>query len=157
MKRLSSLRTTLAPMPSIPMCRSPCRSWLAATPLGKRGCLIFSERAVAAFRLFRRLRELHAAARIQHGLDDVVVAGAAADIAFELMTNGRLVEPAAMPLHDVDRGHDHAGRAEAALQTVIVAERLLHRMQLVALGDAFNGRDMAPVGLSRERRARFDG
>src|SRR5580704_15700343 len=84
-------------------------------------------------RLFGGLRDLHAAGRIEHGLDDIVIAGAAADIAFELLADGGLVELAAMTLHDVDRRHDHARRAIAALQAVIVAERRLHRMQLVAL------------------------
>src|SRR2546423_3748525 len=35
-------------------------------------------------RLFGRLRDLHAAGGIEHRFDDVVVAGGAADIAFEL-------------------------------------------------------------------------
>jgi hypothetical protein len=33
-----------------------------------------------------------------------------------------------------DRGHDHAGGAEAALQAVVLAECLLHRMQWRAVG-----------------------
>ncbi len=41
-----------------------------------------------------------------------------------------LVEIVALAIDDVDRRHDHAGRAVAALQTVILAERFLHRMQL---------------------------
>src|ERR1700730_5527422 len=36
-------------------------------------------------RLFGRLRDIHAASRIEHRFDDVVVAGAAADIAFQLL------------------------------------------------------------------------
>ena len=43
-------------------------------------------------------------------------------------------------LHDIDRRHDHAGRAVAALQAVMLAERLLHRMQrAVRLGEALDG------------------
>src|SRR5262249_23921452 len=94
--------------------------------------------------------------RIQHGLDDVVVAGAAADIALELVAYRRLVELAAIAMYDVDRGHDHARSAEAALQAMIVAERRLHRMQLVALGNAFDGRDAGSCGLSRKHGAGFD-
>jgi len=58
-------------------------------------------------------------------LDDVVVAGAAADIAFELMPDGFLVEIATSMRWTMIRPaeHDHAGGAVAALQAVIVAER----------------------------------
>ena len=38
----------------------------------------------------------------------------------------------AVVLHQVDGAHHHAGRAEAALQAVVLAEGLLHRVQLVA-------------------------
>src|SRR6202011_3206656 len=62
---------------------------------------------------------------------DVVVAGASADVAFELFPDGALVELVAEALHHVDRRHDHAGCAEAALQPVILAKCLLHGMQLV--------------------------
>ena len=61
-----------------------------------------------------------------------------------------------MAVHDVDRRHDHARRAEAALQAVIVAERRLHRMQLVALGEAFDGGDVGAVGLTDQHGAGLD-
>jgi hypothetical protein len=38
--------------------------------------------------------------------------------------------------------HDHARRAIAALQAVIIAEGRLHRMQLVAFRDAFDSGDV---------------
>src|SRR4051794_25513854 len=153
MKRLSSLRTTLAPMPSTPMSCSPYRSSLGRPLPSTRGDLILSETIRG---LFGGLRDLHAAGRIEHGLDDVVIAGAAADIAFELLAQRGLVELAAVAVHDVDRGHDHARRAVAALQAVIVAERRLHRVQFVALGDAFDGGDAGARGLSGQHGAGFD-
>src|SRR6478736_7929682 len=98
MKRLSSLRTTRAPMPSTPIVWSSrpeiawprCPSIAAAVILLVRGAL------------FGRLRHFHAAGRIQHGLDDVVIARAAADVAFELLAHRGLVELAAVTVHDVD-------------------------------------------------------
>ena len=60
-----------------------------------------------------------------------------------------------MAMDDVDGRHDHARRAEAALQAVIVAECRLHRVQLVALGDAFDGGDVGAVGLSDQHGAGF--
>ena len=85
-----------------------------------------------------------------------MVAGAAADIAFQFVPDSCLVELAAVSMDDINRRHDHARRAVAALQTVIVAERGLHRVQLVPLCDAFDGGDVGAVGLSDEHRAGFD-
>src|ERR1700712_5226865 len=127
MKRRSSLRTTLAPMPSTPMFCPPNRSYLFPLFPSKAGGLEFW--ISGPRRLFGRLRNLHAAGRVEHRFDDIVVAGAAADIAFQLVPDGFLVELAAVAVHDIDRRHDHARGAIAALQAVIVAERLLHRMQ----------------------------
>src|SRR5665213_3936651 len=153
MKRRSSLRTTLAPMPSTPM--SCLSTGVLCPPFPtKFGGLEVSQ---SSRRLFGRLRNLHAPGGIQHRLDDVVIAGAAADIAFQLVADGFLVELAAIAVDDVDRGHDHARRAIAALQSVIVAERGLHRMQLVALREALDGGDAGAVGLSDQRRAGFNG
>ena len=44
-------------------------------------------------------------------------------------------------LDQTDGAHDLARRAEAALQAVMRDERLLHRMQPVAVRDAFDGQD----------------
>src|SRR5258708_13705880 len=59
-------------------------------------------------------------------------------------------------MHNIDRRHDHARRAIAALQPVIIAERGLHRMQLVALRDALDGGDVGAIGLADQYRAGFD-
>src|ERR1700760_362808 len=67
-------------------------------------------------------------------LHDVLVAGAAAEITLELLADRMLGQIMALAMDQVDRGHDHARRAEAALQTVMLAERLLHRMQRRAVG-----------------------
>src|SRR4029450_4812403 len=101
MKRRSSLRTTLAPMPSTPMSCPPNRSYCFRHFVSKRGV----EFEIAGRRLlFRCLRTLHAPGRIEHRLDDVVVAGAAADVALQLVPDGRLVEVAAVAGHNIARG-----------------------------------------------------
>src|SRR5512135_3051348 len=68
----------------------------------------------------------HFLGRVLHGLDDVDVAGAAAQIArerlAELLAAGVLV---ALVLRDV-RKH-HAGGADGALQAVVLGEALLLR------------------------------
>ena len=49
--------------------------------------------------------------------------------------------------------HDEAGRAEAALQAVAVAERGLHGRELTGRGEAFDGRDVVARRLHREQEA----
>ena len=45
-----------------------------------------------------------------------------------------------MHLHQIDRAHHHARRAEAALQGVVLAEHLLHRVQrAVSRGEPLDG------------------
>src|SRR3989304_10067409 len=52
-------------------------------------------------------------------LHDIVVAGAAAEIAFQLLADRVFVEIVALAVHDIDRAHDHARRAEPAPQSVM--------------------------------------
>ena len=133
------MRTTLAPMPSTPISCPPNGVVVSAVSI-ERGGLEF--RFGGLRQLLRRLRDLHAAGRVEHRFDDVVVAGAAADIAFQLMPDRFLVELAAMAVHDIDRRHDHAGRAIAALKGKFIDEGLLQRMELAGgLLQSFNGRD----------------
>ena len=56
------------------------------------------------------------------------------------------------------RGHrdDEPGRAEPALQAVAVAERGLHRRELVALPQPLHGRDLGAIDLHGEDQARPD-
>src|SRR6476659_4531436 len=111
MKRRSSLRTTLAPMPSTPMSCPPNRSYCFRH---FHRNAVSNSKNCGRWRLFRRLRNLHAPGRIEHRFDDIVVAGAAADVAFEFLPNGLFVEIAAVAVHTIDRRHDHARGAVAA-------------------------------------------
>src|SRR5262249_1790688 len=54
------------------------------------------------------------------------------------------------------RRHQHARGAEAALQSVLFGEALLHRVELAALLQALDGSDLRAVGLHREHGARLD-
>src|SRR5262249_38719700 len=86
--------------------------------------------------------------------DDVVVARAPAQVAFQLVADlvlGRL----GVALEDLARGHDHAGRAEPALQPVLLPEALLDGMELTILGEALDGGDVRAVRLHGEERARL--
>ena len=84
-------------------------------------------------------------------LDDVVVTGAAAEIAFQAFADFLLGQAVGMRLHQVDGGHDHAGGTEAALQCVMLAEHLLHRVQrAVGRGKALDREDARAVRLQRK-------
>src|SRR5271166_2016127 len=111
MKRMSSLRLTEAPMPVALM-------------------MSLSRETVVLFGGLGRSCGAHFARPLSDRLDDVVVTGAAADVAFEPMADRGFVEVRALAVDEVDGRHDHPRRAEAALEAVIVLERLLHRMQL---------------------------
>src|SRR5262245_8738985 len=90
------------------------------------------------------------------GLDDVLVARAPAEVPLEAAPDLDCREPVAVRAQEVDAGHDHAGRAEAALESVMLPERLLQRMQLAVRREALDRRDLAAVGLDREHGARLD-
>src|SRR5712691_989908 len=131
MKRLSSTRLRLAPSPPILISSSACDTFSPplATGLGS---------------------EL--GGRPQHRFDDVLVAGAAAQVAGK--------RPAHVFLGGVGilreqrlGGHHHARRAEPALQPVLLLEALLQRVQLAGGGQALDGTDLVPVDLDGQHGA----
>ena len=92
--------------------------------------------------------------RVLDGVDDVLVAGAAAEVAGDALPDlllGRLRRV----VQEVDRRHDHARGAEAALEAVLFPEAFLQGVQLAVLGQAFNRRDLRAIGLDGEDGARL--
>src|SRR6185503_10862495 len=89
------------------------------------------------------------------GLDDVVVPRAPAEVPLERLAD-LLVGRIRVPLEDLRGGHDHPGRAVAALERVVLVERTLERVQLSVFGEAFDRLDLAAVGLEGEDRAGLD-
>src|SRR5207245_8660162 len=89
-------------------------------------------------------------------LDDVVIARATANVAFQTFAN-LLFGSLRLVLQDLHGRHDHAGGPEAALQAVAFAERRLHRMQLAILAEPLDPRDLAALRLHREHRTRLHG
>src|SRR5262249_47392688 len=91
-----------------------------------------------------------------HGLDNIVIPGAAANISFQAVADlffariGVLAE-------QVGRRHNHPRRAITALQAVLLAEGLLHGRELAPLSQPLNRGDFAPVDLDREHGAGLDG
>src|SRR5262249_53125928 len=79
---------------------------------------------------------------------DGTIAGATADVALQLP-----LKVGTLPPIEPGRGHDHAGRAEAALEALGVEEGALHRMRLVAVCKALDGGDGAALSAEGRRDA----
>src|SRR5689334_1859270 len=90
------------------------------------------------------LASAHAGGTRAHGLDDVVVASAPAEVALEPVPDVVLARIGVVATQ-VGRTHDHARRAEPALQTVVLLKRRLHRVQRAAAGEALDRRDLRAV------------
>src|SRR6266436_10300512 len=87
---------------------------------------------------------------------DVGIAGAAADVAGEVVTDFALRRIRVL-LEQLADAHDHPRRAEAALQSVVLMECGLNRMQRAAARrQTFDGRDRCPVCHHGKHRAGFD-
>jgi hypothetical protein len=90
-------------------------------------------------------------------VDDVLVAGAAAEVAVEAVADF-VVCRVRVALDDLFGNHDHAGGAEAALEGVLGPESFLHGVELAfGGGEAFDGEDACAIGLDGKHAAAFDG
>src|SRR5215471_5521594 len=97
----------------------------------------------------------HPPGRLLDAGDDVLIAGAAAQIALQAVPD-LLFGGLGLALEQLAGSQDHAGRAEAALKAVFLPEGFLHRMQLAVLSQAFDGHDGGAVGLHGQDRAGLD-
>ena len=92
-----------------------------------------------------------------HCFDDILVARATAQIAFQQFTDFAF-RGFRVVCDQIDCTHHHPGGAKAALQAVAFFERGLHRVHgAVGLGQAFNGGDVGTTGLGGQNIARFNG
>src|SRR5215470_5393418 len=83
-------------------------------------------------------RSLRRARAGLHGLHDVLISGATADVAFEPVTD-RVLARLRIVLQKIGGAHDHSGRAEAALKPVALTKCFLHRSELAVFLEAFDG------------------
>src|SRR5260370_37760207 len=120
-------------------------SWVTAISVPSRG-----DR-----RLLRR-RGAHRLGRALHGLDDVHVARTPAEVAFEALPDLVLGRVRVL-VQEVGGRHDETRRAVAALQAVLVPERLLDRVQLAVFGHALDRGQALALGLDRKHGAALDG
>ena len=102
----------------------------------------------------RRL-STHLGDHAAHGLDDVLIAGAAAEIGREKIEDV-VIREVRIRFQRVHRQHQKTRRAESTLKRVVLDECALHGMQLVPLGKAFDRADALALGLDREHQAGSD-
>src|SRR5207245_11704008 len=89
-------------------------------------------------------------------LHDVDVAGAAAEISGDRPSDVGLTGRGAF-LQQRVAGHQHAGRTESALQSVLLKEAFLDWIELAIFLQSFDSHDLTAVGLNGERRTRLYG
>src|SRR5215213_2040407 len=89
------------------------------------------------------------------GRDDVLVAGAAAVVALDRVADLRF-RRIGVRGEEVHRRQDHSRRAKAALQSMLLPERLLQRVQGVTRGQPFDGRDRLSLRLYGKDSAALD-
>jgi len=90
------------------------------------------------------------------GLDDVVIARATTDVAFEAFPNF-LLGGVWMVFEQLHSRHHHARRTETALKAMTLAEGRLHRMQFALVTEPFDRRDLGALRLHSQDRAGFNG
>jgi hypothetical protein len=92
----------------------------------------------------------------QHGIDDVLISGAAAEVPLERVAHLRL-RRAGIRGEQVGRAHDHPGRAEAALKAVLLPERRLQRVHRPIGRQRFDRGDLMTFGLHGQHGAALHG
>src|SRR5262249_54775236 len=91
---------------------------------------------------------------VLHGLDDVHVAGAAAEVAGDGPADVVLAGLGVLVQEGI-AGHQHAGRTVSALQPVLGHEAFLQGMELAVLLEPFHRHELLAPGLDGEQRARL--
>jgi hypothetical protein len=82
-----------------------------------------------------------------------MVAGTPAKIAFHFFPNDFLGQLAWVAIDQIDRRHDHTGRAKAALQRMMFPESLLYGVKLVPHSEALDCSHLCAIGLNGKHRA----
>src|SRR5437764_6274280 len=85
--------------------------------------------------------------------DNAGIGAAAADIAAHTLAHIVVVRAAGFA-KERDRGHNLSGGAVAALESVMIDEGLLHRMETIVLGKSFDRGDRAILKGGGKREAR---
>src|SRR5262249_37973175 len=98
----------------------------------------------------------HCPCRVLDRVDDVLIAGATAEVAVESVPD-LFFRRLRIPHQQLMRGENHPRSAETALQPVTFPKGLLERMELFFLSQPFNCQNLTPVGLNRKNGAGLNG
>jgi hypothetical protein len=99
------------------------------------------------------ISRFHGGSTLLHSLDNILIAGASAQVALELFAN-HLFAGIGVALAQVNRADDHSRRAKTALQAMTVFESGLHGMHgSICIGQALNGGDLGTLGLCQQNIA----
>src|ERR1039457_1443732 len=92
----------------------------------------------------------------ENGFDGLAVTGATAEIARQRVAD--VVLGGMGVVFEQRLGvQDHSGCAEPALRGAVIEEGFLYRIKLIAVGNAFDGQDLAAIGLCCKHEAGIDG
>ena len=94
--------------------------------------------------------------RLEDSRGDAGIRAAAADVAAHSLADALGVAAGVALGEQPDGAHDLAGRAVAALKPVVIEEGRLHRMEVVASGEALDGQHLGAVEARGEREAGID-
>src|SRR5690606_24038557 len=97
-------------------------------------------------------RASHVLRSSHRGVENLRIIGTAAQIARERVRH-LIARRSGVVLKVADHRHDEARRAERALETGFVEDGLLHRMELLAIGEPLDRGDLAAAYLVGEHRA----
>src|SRR5262249_4546163 len=97
----------------------------------------------------------HFRGSVHHRFDDLVVAGAPAQVAGQPVSDLGLAR-VGLALEERLGGHDEPRRADAALERGVLEEHLLDRVERLAPGRALDGVDPPPGDLTAPHEARAD-
>jgi hypothetical protein len=89
---------------------------------------------------------------VLNGFDDVLIPGAAAEIAFQTVTYLGLAG-IGIAIEDLCGSHDHSRSAIAALQSMVFPKSFLHRVELAVPRKSLDGGYIRAVSLDGEHRA----
>src|SRR4051812_20862977 len=102
-------------------------------------------------RISSHWRPAHVSGPAAHGLDDILIARAAAEIGRQDLEN-LLVRQLGIGLQRIYRKHQKPGCAKAALERMVSDEGVLHGVQFAAVGETFDRSDTLALGLDREHQ-----
>jgi hypothetical protein len=91
-----------------------------------------------------------------HSFNEVLIAGATTDVSSDALPNFAIrgLRIVAQKLQSAEK---HSWSAKPTLQSMVLPESFLQRMEFTHFRQTFNGRHFRPIGLNSEDETRADG